>query len=193
MALGALIVALACLLAAVAFGAGSGRAAGGGCGVLRDFHPGRTVILPTGLRSRGSRRRASATTVAAWFATCTGSYAAGAVGTLWAGRSHSEFSSFWPSSRRLRGLLFALDHRTRDVEEAGGRDQRFERNPTGACMKTSAFGTDVDQRHCGFRQPPAGFENRVESLRKEIGVPGMAVAIVENDKVTLAKGFGVKR
>lgn len=41
--------------------------------------------------------------------------------------------------------------------------------------------------------PPSGFEKRVESLRKQIGVPGMAIAIVENDKVTFAKGFGVKR
>ena len=41
--------------------------------------------------------------------------------------------------------------------------------------------------------PPNGFEARVEGLRKQIGVPGMAIAIVENDKVTLTKGFGVKR
>jgi CubicO group peptidase (beta-lactamase class C family) len=44
-----------------------------------------------------------------------------------------------------------------------------------------------------FAAPPAGFEGRVENLRKDIGVPGMAIAIVENDQVTLAKGFGVKR
>jgi CubicO group peptidase (beta-lactamase class C family) len=44
-----------------------------------------------------------------------------------------------------------------------------------------------------FAAPPSGFEARVEGLRKQIGVPGVAVAIVENDKVTLAKGFGVKR
>jgi Domain of unknown function (DUF3471)/Beta-lactamase len=44
-----------------------------------------------------------------------------------------------------------------------------------------------------FAAPPAGFDARVESLRKDIGVPGMAIAIVENDKVALAKGFGVKR
>ena len=43
------------------------------------------------------------------------------------------------------------------------------------------------------RRHPSGFDARVESLRKQIGVPGMAIAIVENDKVTLAKGFGVKR
>jgi CubicO group peptidase (beta-lactamase class C family) len=40
--------------------------------------------------------------------------------------------------------------------------------------------------------PPAGFAARVEGLRKEIGVPGMAIAIVEDDRVTLAKGFGVR-
>jgi CubicO group peptidase (beta-lactamase class C family) len=39
--------------------------------------------------------------------------------------------------------------------------------------------------------PPAGFEARVDKLRKQVGVPGMAIAIVENDNVTLAKGFGV--
>jgi CubicO group peptidase (beta-lactamase class C family) len=41
--------------------------------------------------------------------------------------------------------------------------------------------------------PPAGFADRVEALRKEVGVPGMAVAIVEDDKVTFAKGFGVRK
>src|SRR5580692_2307195 len=40
--------------------------------------------------------------------------------------------------------------------------------------------------------PPNGFEARVEGLRKQIGVPGMAVAIVENGKVTLARGFGAR-
>src|SRR5262249_49937321 len=40
--------------------------------------------------------------------------------------------------------------------------------------------------------PPAGFEKRVETVRREIGVPGMAIAIVENDSVSFAKGFGVK-
>src|SRR6266700_1638151 len=40
--------------------------------------------------------------------------------------------------------------------------------------------------------PPVGFEERVEGLRKEAGVPGMAIAIVEDQSVTLAKGFGVR-
>ena len=44
-----------------------------------------------------------------------------------------------------------------------------------------------------FAAPPEGFDARVEALRKQIGVPGMAIAIVENGKVTLAKGYGVKK
>ena len=40
--------------------------------------------------------------------------------------------------------------------------------------------------------PPAGFEQRVEQLRKEIGVPGVSIAIVEDGKVTLAHGWGVR-
>jgi CubicO group peptidase (beta-lactamase class C family) len=42
-------------------------------------------------------------------------------------------------------------------------------------------------------EAPAGFDARVESLRQAVGVPGMAVAIVENGKVTLARGFGVRK
>ena len=41
--------------------------------------------------------------------------------------------------------------------------------------------------------PPKGLERRVESLRTQIGVPGMAVAIVESGKVTFARGFGVQQ
>lgn len=41
--------------------------------------------------------------------------------------------------------------------------------------------------------PPAGFEEQVEQLRQEVGVPGMAIAIVENGQTTLAKGFGSRK
>jgi CubicO group peptidase (beta-lactamase class C family) len=41
--------------------------------------------------------------------------------------------------------------------------------------------------------PPAKFEARVEAVRKAAEVPGMAIAIVENGKVTLARGFGVRK
>src|ERR1044072_9104025 len=40
--------------------------------------------------------------------------------------------------------------------------------------------------------PPAGFEQRVEQLRKQIGAPGVSIAIVEDGKVTLAQGWGVR-
>jgi CubicO group peptidase (beta-lactamase class C family) len=40
--------------------------------------------------------------------------------------------------------------------------------------------------------PPQGFEQRAEQARKEVGVPGMAIAIVEDDRVTFAHGFGVR-
>ena len=40
--------------------------------------------------------------------------------------------------------------------------------------------------------PPAGFEQRVEQLRKDFGVPGVSIAIVEDGKVTLADGWGVR-
>ena len=41
--------------------------------------------------------------------------------------------------------------------------------------------------------PPADFDARVESLRAKIGVPGMAIAIVENGEATLARGYGVSK
>ncbi|MBV9725030.1 MAG: serine hydrolase, partial [Gammaproteobacteria bacterium] len=40
--------------------------------------------------------------------------------------------------------------------------------------------------------PPANFAQRAEAARTQIGVPGMAIAIVEGDRVTFAKGFGVQ-
>jgi CubicO group peptidase (beta-lactamase class C family) len=43
-----------------------------------------------------------------------------------------------------------------------------------------------------YSAPPAGLEQRVETVRTRIGVPGMAVAIVENGKVSFAKGFGLR-
>jgi CubicO group peptidase (beta-lactamase class C family) len=41
--------------------------------------------------------------------------------------------------------------------------------------------------------PPINFDQRVESLRNQLGVPGMAIAIVENGKVTHARGYGVRK
>ena len=41
--------------------------------------------------------------------------------------------------------------------------------------------------------PPPDFDARVEALRKAVGVPGMAIAIVEDGKTTLAKGYGLRK
>jgi CubicO group peptidase (beta-lactamase class C family) len=40
--------------------------------------------------------------------------------------------------------------------------------------------------------PPQDFARRVEAARTQGGVPGIAIAIVENGQVTLAQGFGVR-
>ncbi len=39
--------------------------------------------------------------------------------------------------------------------------------------------------------PPPGFEQRVEKLRRDYGVPGVTIAVVENGQPTLARGWGV--
>jgi CubicO group peptidase (beta-lactamase class C family) len=43
-----------------------------------------------------------------------------------------------------------------------------------------------------FAAPPKDFAQRVERARTAIGVPGLAIAIVEGENVTFAQGFGVK-
>ena len=41
--------------------------------------------------------------------------------------------------------------------------------------------------------PPSGFEQRVEQVRKDMGVPGVAVTIVENGQPTLVRGWGIRQ
>ncbi len=41
--------------------------------------------------------------------------------------------------------------------------------------------------------PPRNFDARVEAVMKASEVPGAAIAIVENGKVTLARGYGVRK
>lgn len=42
-------------------------------------------------------------------------------------------------------------------------------------------------------EPPRGFAARVEQLRRQTGVPGLSIAIVERGRTTLARGWGVRR
>jgi CubicO group peptidase (beta-lactamase class C family) len=41
--------------------------------------------------------------------------------------------------------------------------------------------------------PPGGLDAKIEALRKASGAPGIAVAIVEHGKTTLAKGWGYRK
>lgn len=41
--------------------------------------------------------------------------------------------------------------------------------------------------------PPAGFDARVEKVLDQLGSTGATVAIVEDGKVTLARGYGIRR
>jgi CubicO group peptidase (beta-lactamase class C family) len=65
--------------------------------------------------------------------------------------------------------------------------QRISRSATLAaavwCLATAAAQAD----------PPPGFDARVEQIRTAVGVPGLAVTIVENGRVTLARGYGVRQ
>jgi len=42
-------------------------------------------------------------------------------------------------------------------------------------------------------EPPKGLADWVEALRRQVGAPGIAVAIVEKGQTTLARGWGVRR
>ncbi len=44
-----------------------------------------------------------------------------------------------------------------------------------------------------FAAPPANFDTRIEALRRQIGIPGVAVAIVEDGKTVVARGYGVRQ
>ena len=41
--------------------------------------------------------------------------------------------------------------------------------------------------------PPENFDARVEAVRRQVGVPGMAITIVEDGRTTLARGYGVRQ
>jgi CubicO group peptidase (beta-lactamase class C family) len=44
-----------------------------------------------------------------------------------------------------------------------------------------------------WADPPPNINTRIEEIRNQVGVPGMSVTIVEDGRVTLAQGFGVRR
>ena len=44
-----------------------------------------------------------------------------------------------------------------------------------------------------FAEPPANLNERVEQLRRTSELPGIAIAIVEDGKTTLARGYGIRK
>jgi CubicO group peptidase (beta-lactamase class C family) len=59
-------------------------------------------------------------------------------------------------------------------------------------MRWIAAGLAFVASACAWAAPPKGFDARVEAVMHEQGVPGAAVAIVEDGETTLARGYGVK-
>ncbi len=59
-------------------------------------------------------------------------------------------------------------------------------------MKKFILALFVTAASAALAAPPKDFAQRVERARAAVGVPGMAIAIVEGDAVTFAKGFGDK-
>ncbi|MDH5823324.1 serine hydrolase [Luteimonas sp. RD2P54] len=62
------------------------------------------------------------------------------------------------------------------------------RPPRIAALLASLFATAA-----AFAAPPQGFDARVQEAMQAHGVPGMAIAIVEDGEVALARGYGVRR
>ena len=122
MAAGALMVAAAYLLLAVAaYQAGPERASWIWLvSFFVIFTLGELHILPTGLGlfARLAPAGFGATTVAAWFlAIFSGSFAAGAVGALWTGTTHARFFLLLTAIAALAGaMLLALDRTTQRIE-----------------------------------------------------------------------------
>jgi CubicO group peptidase (beta-lactamase class C family) len=65
----------------------------------------------------------------------------------------------------------------------------MKRTVTAAMLAAAAWGV----AGAAWAEPPEGFDARVEQIRTAVGVPGIAVAIVEHGRVTLARGYGVRQ
>src|SRR3546814_16994362 len=44
-----------------------------------------------------------------------------------------------------------------------------------------------------WAEPPADIGESVEALRKKVGAPGVSIAIVEDGRTTLSRGWGVRK
>ncbi|MGH8085391.1 MAG: serine hydrolase [Lysobacter sp.] len=61
------------------------------------------------------------------------------------------------------------------------------------CLRVVVVATGLLFAAVAAAEPPAGLNARIQTVIDEYGVPGMAVAIVEQGKVVHARGYGVRR
>lgn len=61
------------------------------------------------------------------------------------------------------------------------------------CLRVLVIATGLSLAAAASAAPPPGLDARIEKAIKKHGVPGMAVAIVEQGKIVHAKGYGVRR
>jgi CubicO group peptidase (beta-lactamase class C family) len=60
-------------------------------------------------------------------------------------------------------------------------------------MRTSLAIVTLFVASTAAAEPPKSFDARIEAVRKQAGVPGMAITIVEGGRTTLARGYGVRQ
>ena len=59
----------------------------------------------------------------------------------------------------------------------------------GISVRVGAALVAVILASSAYAAPPAGFEQRVEQLRKDFGTPGVTIAVVEDGKTTCPAAF----
>ncbi|MGJ4802684.1 serine hydrolase [Luteimonas sp. SDU82] len=65
-------------------------------------------------------------------------------------------------------------------------------HPIRSCLCAMAVAIAGLSSFPALAAPPPGFDERVEQAMRARDVPGMAIAVVEDGQVTLAKGYGVR-
>src|SRR5262249_16063433 len=96
-----------------------------------------------------------------------------------AGRHRALGGLRHPAGRRGRALLMVGQR-----QWTGRSPRRSCSYLSGSLMKQNAFVVlSLLLSAVTLAAPPQGFEQRAEAARKQIGAPGMAIAIVENGQV----------
>src|SRR5689334_22867947 len=62
-----------------------------------------------------------------------------------------------------------------------------------SCWRSRSIGIALVMAGAAISTAQSNLDQVVERARKEFGVPGIAVAVVKDGKVVLAKGYGVRK